>query len=460
MNIQDTIAASATPAGRSAIAVIRISGDECRQVISKIFKTSSSKPLSETPRFFSLGTILDPSTSETIDQGMAVFFAGPSSYTGEDMAEISSHGNPLIIERIMTVLNNLGIRTAEPGEFTYRAFLNGKMDLTQAEAVNALANAVTTLQAYSALEQMEGSFGEKIREWKDLILGIISRLEADIEFSDDTGDRFTGRETLAAEVRPLLTEVDKALEGCRLDDVLGKGADVVIAGRTNTGKSTLFNLLVHSERAIVTEIPGTTRDVITETIEIDGLPVRLHDTAGLKEYETALDREGVSRARRQISGADLIILMLDASSELTGEDFDIIEATKGRERIIVWNKADLDVKKENSVLPPDVSRETLKISALKGDGIADLKHSIASRLGWNHDEAESVPILHSGRQKDLLIRLHTSLEELLIEINGDFREEIASIHLHNSLKVLDDVLGMTSADEIYDRIFSQFCIGK
>lgn len=460
MNIQDTIAAPATPAGRSAVAIIRISGDECRSILSKIFKTSSQESLFETPQTLRLGIILDPRTGETLDQAMAVCFKAPASYTGENMAELSTHGNPLIVERVMTALNSLGVRTAEPGEFTYRAFLNGKMDLTQAEAVNALANAVTSIQARSAIGQIGGSFGDNIRKWKELTIDILSRIEADIEFAGDTGDRYAGRETAAEEVRTLLEEIDKALVGCRLDEVMGKGADVVIAGRTNAGKSTLFNLLLQSERAIVTEIPGTTRDVISETVEIEGFPVRLHDTAGLKEYESGLDREGVSRARRRISEADLIILMLDASAELTHDDFDIIEATKEQKRIIVLNKTDLGGQKTVSGLPEDVSRETLRISALKGDGIDVLIHSIVTRLGWNREKAESVPILHSDRQKELLIRLRASIEELLNEINSDFREEIASIHLNYAIKVLDDVLGVTSADEIYNRIFSKFCIGK
>lgn len=460
MNIRDTIAACATPAGRSAIAVIRISGDECSAILSKIFYPLSTQPLSETPRIYRTGRITDPVKRETIDKGMAVFFPGPASYTGEDIAEISSHGNPIVVDRIMTALNRLGARTAEPGEFTYRAFLNGKMDLTQAEAVNALTNAATTLQALSAVEQISGSFGDTIRLWREKIIDITSRLEADIEFSDDAGGRFAEKEALSAEASFLIAEADRALEGCRIGDLLGRGADVVIAGRTNTGKSTLFNRLVKSERAIVTDIPGTTRDVISETVELEGLPVRLHDTAGLREYEAALDKEGVNRARKMMAEADLIILMLDASSELTPEDLEIIESTNGRERIIVWNKGDLSTAVNGEKLPPDVSRETWIISALKGEGIGGLINTIISHLGWNRPETGSVQILHSKRQKDLLLRFRKALEALLEEINGDFREEIASIHLREALQMLDDVLGATSAEEIYNRIFSQFCIGK
>jgi len=459
MNIQDTIAAAATPAGRSAVAVIRVSGDECRVIISKIFKTDFKTSPSGSPRRQTVGRVIDPRTGETLDKAMLVFFEKPSSYTGEDMIEISTHGNPVILEKIIAVLNSLGVRTAEPGEFTYRAFLNGKMDLTQAEAVGALTNAATSIEARNALMQLKGNIGAKIREWKETILDISSRMEADIEFSGETGERYIEKSVLIERASFLKAEAERLLEGYRLGSVLKRGADVVIAGRANTGKSTLFNSLVRSSRAIVTNIPGTTRDVISESIEMEGMPVRLHDTAGLEEHEGPLEREGVSRAYQRIADADLVILLLDGSTELTDADRNALKATDGKKRIVALNKADIGRKTGNEQFPRNVSRETFSISALTGEGLDALKNAILAHLGWD-DATGSTPILQSERQRDLLLRFCAALNDLLAELEGDFREEIASIHLRSALKPLEEVLGAASADDLYDRIFSSFCIGK
>jgi tRNA modification GTPase len=459
MNIQDTIAAPATPHGRSAVAVIRVSGDECRNIISKIFKPDFKPSPDDSPRRETVGRIIDPHTGEILDRSMLVFFAAPASYTGEDMIEISTHGNPVITADIMTLLNSIGVRIAEPGEFTYRAFLNGKMDLTQAEAVGALAEASGSAETRSALAQMEGSIGSKLREWKDTMLDLSSRLEADIEFSGESGERYIEQATLIERAEALKADAGRMLDGYRLGGAVKKGAEVVIAGRANTGKSTLFNSFVKSSRSIVTDIPGTTRDVISESVEIEGFPVRLHDTAGLEEHEGPLEREGVNRAYKRIMEADVVILLLDGSAALTDADRNALDKTAGMKRIVAVNKTDIGLKMVIEQLPDDVSRETLCISALTGEGLETLKKTVLTRLGWG-DATGSTPILQSERQKDLLLRFDSALEGLITELKADFREEIASIHIRSALKPLEEVLGVSAADDIYNRIFSSFCIGK
>jgi len=460
MNINDTIAAIATPVGYSAIGMIRISGDRCKSIIGKLFVNETGIDPSAKPRQQVLGQIVDPLHETPIDRTVAVFMKAPNSYTGEDMIELSCHGNPLILEKIMSVLNSQGVRSAQEGEFTYRAYLNGKMDLTQAEAINRLAQAMTTAEVESALHQVDGELRDKINSWEDKLTGTISRLEAEIEFSADQAESFFDVEKEIAHLKAIFDEVDRLLKSYRFGSMLRHGVDVVITGRANTGKSTLFNLLLESDRSIVTDIPGTTRDVVSETIDIEGLPIRLHDTAGIEEHTGVMEKEGVKRARIRLEDADIILVLLDGSREYREKDKEILNITEGKKRIVLINKDDLEKHLNEGDIPEHVSRETIRVSALKNYGIDRLKKQIIKALGWKQPNTIDTPLLQSRRQKELLLRFKSALSKSIDTLKNDFSEEIAAIELRSALAPLGEVTGAFDIEGIYDRIFSNFCIGK
>jgi tRNA modification GTPase len=460
MNINDTIAAVATPDGYSALGMIRVSGDDVIETGRKVFRSKTGKDFKDNPRRPLLGFFLDPVKSTPLDTVLLTFFPSGSSYTGEEMLEISCHGNPLILERAVDILNSLGVRTAMPGEFTYRAYLNGKVDLSQAEGINRLAGALTLTEASSALSLAEGALGEKIKSWKKELVEMYSRLEGEIEFSGESGDSFFAPEEEKKRLSILLADLDEMLADYKFSAMMRAGVSVVITGRANSGKSTLFNLLLKSERSIVTDLPGTTRDVVSEMIEIEGLAVRLFDTAGIEEHEGETEKEGVRRARAHLREADLVILLLDSSRALTEGDREILDATGNMNRLIVLNKKDLKSKIGGSEITENVSRETLKISALKKTGIDALKKAFLRSLGWKQPADSSPVLLQSRRQKELLTRFKSSIESFLAELEKETGEEIATLYLRDALKPLDEITGQTEIEDVYNMIFSHFCVGK
>ncbi|MBN2135059.1 MAG: tRNA uridine-5-carboxymethylaminomethyl(34) synthesis GTPase MnmE [Acidobacteria bacterium] len=461
MRLDDTAAAIATSTGYAALGTIRISGGLVLSVIQQIFQPAFEITEEFPTRKPVLGHFIDINRNKPIDQVLLTFYKSPSSYTGEDMAEISFHGNPLILDKAMEILNSLGVRTAEPGEFTYRAYLYGKIDLTQAEGINNLAGALTLTEARAALESAMGGLKERISEWKTELIQMFSRLEGEIEFSEETEGTFFNLEDEMSHVEKILGELDDILGNYKYSRLLRKGVDVVITGRANAGKSTLFNRLLKTDRVIVTATPGTTRDVVSESIDLDGLPVRLYDTAGLEEHEGELEKEGVFRARKMSEEADFLIILIDGSKELTGEDLKIIENAGNKPGIIVFNKSDLSgTDNPEKKKLGDVSRETIQISALKDSGIDELKRNIINSIGWNRQEARSGILLQSRRQHELMLRFRHSLQAFLSSLSDDFREEISAIHLRDALKPLDEVTGAVNIEDVYNIIFSSFCIGK
>ena len=441
--MNDLIYALATPVG-GAIAVVRISGPGAEALLRRVFTGRGA------PREMAYGRVVD-GAGETLDEAMAAFFPAPRSYTGEDMAELYLHGGQVTVRRVLALLG-CHARSARPGEFTERAFLAGKMDLAQAEAVMDLINAGAERSAKSALAQLEGRLSVRIADVERELLDALSGLEAAIDYPEELEDDVTSAlpEVLAAAEREL-----QALAGAGLSGrVLREGARVAIVGRPNAGKSSLLNALAGAERAIVTQFAGTTRDVLEETVSMEGVPVTLYDTAGIRAADDPVERIGVERARLAAERADLLLVCFDAAAPLTEEDLALLRETEGRPRIAVCNKSDL---------PALWSAETLaaqgisacSVSAETGEGLAALRHAIAVRVAPEQESA----LVTNARHIEALQLAAASVAEARQNAGGAELELVAT-DLREALSALGQITGRTAAADLIERIFSKFCVGK
>lgn len=441
--MNDLIYALATPVG-GAIAVVRISGPGAEALLRRVFTGRGA------PREMAYGRVVD-GAGETLDEAMAAFFLAPRSYTGEDMAELYLHGGQVTVRRVLALLG-CHARSARPGEFTERAFLAGKMDLAQAEAVMDLINAGAERSAKSALAQLEGRLSARIAGVERELLDALSGLEAAIDYPEELEDDVTSAlpEVLAAAEREL-----QALAGAGLSGrVLREGARVAIVGRPNAGKSSLLNALAGAERAIVTQFAGTTRDVLEETVSMEGVPVTLYDTAGIRAADDPVERIGVERARLAAERADLLLVCFDAAAPLTEEDLALLRETEGRPRIAVCNKSDL---------PALWSAETLAaqgisactVSAETGEGLAALRHAIAVRVAPEQESA----LVTNARHIEALQLAAAAVAEARQNAGGAELELVAT-DLREALSALGQITGRTAAADLIERIFSQFCVGK
>ena len=441
--MNDLIYALATPVG-GAIAVVRISGPGAEALLRRVFTGRGA------PREMAYGRVVD-GAGETLDEAMAAFFPAPRSYTGEDMAELYLHGGQVTVRRVLALLG-CHARSARPGEFTERAFLAGKMDLAQAEAVMDLINAGAERSAKSALAQLEGRLSVRIADVERELLDALSGLEAAIDYPEELEDDVTSAlpEVLAAAEREL-----QALAGAGLSGrVLREGARVAIVGRPNAGKSSLLNALAGAERAIVTQFAGTTRDVLEETVSMEGVPVTLYDTAGIRAADDPVERIGVERARLAAERADLLLVCFDAAAPLTEEDLALLRETEGRPRIAVCNKSDL---------PALWSAETLAaqgisactVSAETGEGLAALRHAIAVRVAPEQESA----LVTNARHIEALQLAAAAVAEARQNAGGAELELVAT-DLREALSALGQITGRTAAADLIERIFSKFCVGK
>ena len=441
--MNDLIYALATPVG-GAIAVVRISGPGAEALLRRVFTGRGA------PREMAYGRVVD-GAGETLDEAMAAFFPAPRSYTGEDMAELYLHGGQVTVRRVLALLG-CHARSARPGEFTERAFLAGKMDLAQAEAVMDLINAGAERSAKSALAQLEGRLSARITDVERELLDALSGLEAAIDYPEELEDDVTSAlpEVLAAAEREL-----QALAGAGLSGrVLREGARVAIVGRPNAGKSSLLNALAGAERAIVTQFAGTTRDVLEETVSMEGVPVTLYDTAGIRAADDPVERIGVERARLAAERADLLLVCFDAAAPLTEEDLVLLRETEGRPRIAVCNKSDL---------PALWSAETLaaqgisacSVSAETGEGLAALRHAIAVRVAPEQESA----LVTNARHIEALQLAAAAVAEARQNAGGAELELVAT-DLREALSALGQITGRTAAADLIERIFSKFCVGK
>jgi tRNA modification GTPase len=437
----DTIVAVATPPGRGGIGVVRVSGAQAEAIARRL--VARGRPLE--PRRATFAHIA------TCDQIVATFFPGPHSYTGEDVVELSAHGSPIVLGEIVSAAMSAGARLAEPGEFTLRAFLNGRIDLPQAEAVADLIDAVTPLQARAAFDQLQGTLTEAIGEIDASLFDLIARLEASVDFSEE-GYHFVQPSELARALDELISRTASLVAEGRRGRLVREGLHVAIVGKPNVGKSSLFNALVGAPRAIVTEVPGTTRDLVTEVIDLEGLRVTLVDTAGLRSTDDVVEAEGVARARRAQVVADLLIVVVDGSLPLDGRDQEIAYQTADYKRVIVSNKSDLG---------KDPRADFLPISATTGAGLDVLRAGMARAL--DVELLSDPPAITNVRHIALVERAHDALLRARSAAGADgdtLSEEFVLADLQDARAAFEEISGRRTPEDVLAHIFSRFCVGK
>ena len=456
MNTTDTIAAIATPPGQGGVGIVRVSGSKVWKLADAIFQ-SSERPSQAKGGTFLHGKVIDAGGIE-IDEALCLIFRAPKSYTGEDTIEIQGHGGPVVLKKILRRCLEAGACMAEPGEFTKRAFLNGKMDLVQAEAVADLIHAQSDRAAQAALEQLEGGLSKKFNALYDGLMGIAADIETTLDFVEDElpGDVFP---TLGKKLDECFQGLETLLRTWDEGRLLREGARVVVMGRPNAGKSTLFNTLLGHDRAIVTELPGTTRDVLEETFVLDGVPLRILDTAGLRETECLIEQEGIRRARAHSAAADIALYLIDSSLPFSDEDEDDehLARLNSTRTVVVLNKTD----RKHSGFKFQVSGfQLLETSLINGAGIYELKAAISKKLGGISNAPAHAVI--SERHRDLLETARVELEQAREQLadGGELGAAPAAEHLRAALEVLGQVTGRVYHNELLDNIFSRFCIGK
>ena len=453
--IDDTIAAIATPTGRSGIGVIRLSGEDAQRIAATVCGCRSN---SLRDRTSSLRRVRHPRTGEVLDQAMVTYFRAPKSYTAEDVVEIGCHGSPVVLESVMAVLLESGARLATPGEFTMRAFLRGRIDLVQAEAIRDLIEAKTLYQARVARQQAEGSLSRRLKPTKELLVRLISLLEAGIDFADDDVPVLAA-EAIQAQLQPLVAVLQQMKAGFGRGRLLSAGLTVAVVGRTNVGKSTLFNTLVNQERAIVNESPGTTRDVVAEEAQLGGIPVRWLDTAGIRCSKDPVERIGIDKTREVLADADRLLLVLDGSVDLTDEDMRLLEELKQQACCLVVNKIDLPQRLPGEGMGP-VEAPVVRVSALTGEGVETLKQVLLEDLGQGKAMQQEGTLVTNFRQQERIDEALKALKRGVIAVEQGLPHEVILLDLHGALISLNQLTGETGIEDILGRIFQTFCVGK
>ena len=433
---------------------MRVSGTDALPLARQIFRASSEI---NTPNRAQFGHILDPQTNEPVDDAILTWFQAPHSYTGEDVVELSCHGSPVILARVLDLLLAGGARIAEPGEFTFRAFLNRKMDLAQAQAVRDIINAQTTYQARLATRQLEGAFSKQLTPLKQTLLEIIVHLESTVEFVEDD----ISPENLAhllGKLESVLAELQHLASTFEFGRFVKEGFDLAIVGRPNVGKSSVFNQLIGAERAIVTAIPGTTRDTLYESASISGVPVRLIDTAGIRETADVVESIGITRSHSAIADADIVLLTLDNSELLTEDDRRLLAEVPAERRIIALNKTDIAASLGETA--DESLTDAISISALTGNGLDELRQRIFTHLSGDAAiERDDILVTDARQQQAIRAALAELTEARDLIVIGEL-EEIILLKLHGGLAALGQITGETLMDDILGQIFSTFCIGK
>ncbi len=456
----DTICAIATPIGEGGIAIIRISGEKALEIADKIFVGKNKKDIKEMKTYtMRYGTIVDLDTEEIIDDVILSYMKGPRSYTGENVIEVNCHGGVVATNRVLNQIVKAGARIAEPGEFTKRAFLNGRIDLSQAEATMDIIKAKTELSMKSAMMQSRGALSREIGELRKYLLNVLALIEYAVDFTEDDEDVVD--DNLIAQIKDgiskTLSRINSLLKNADEGKIIRDGLNIVIVGKPNVGKSSLLNSLLREKRAIVTDIPGTTRDIIEEYINLDGIPIRITDTAGIRDTEDTVEKIGVERSKEKIEEADLVILMLDTSRELDEEDKVIIDAVKNKKYIALLNKVDLERKLSEDIIT-SLDR-TIEISAKTGFGIENLKEEIKNLFFNGEIDSESL-IISNTRHKQALYRSLENCNLALEKINLNEYLDLISIYITSAMKSLGEITGDELEEDLLNKIFSEFCCGK
>lgn len=476
--MQETIAAISTPFGRGGIGIIRLSGDQALDIADRVFK--GKKPVAQMKTHtINYGKVIDPESCEVIDEALLSVMKAPNTFTRENVAEINCHGGTVVLMRIMDLVLREGAVPAQPGEFTRRAFMNGRLDLSQAEAVIDIINAKTSESSRAAVEQLEGSISARIREVRGKLIELIAHIDVTVDYPEHDIEDVTGSEVYDT-VKIITAQLQDILKGFERGRIIREGISAVIAGKPNVGKSSLLNELSGKNRAIVTDIPGTTRDIIEEYIDIKGIPVRIIDTAGIRQTEDMVERIGVEKAEKAITMADLIIVMFDAATELDAEDIGIIEKTSGRKTLYVINKIDIVDKKsadeknvdnsgaeflENRLLEICGKKSTgdihiIKVSVKNREGIDSMGDAIYDMFSEGGAESSNEILLTNIRHKQLMASAASCLDDAVVAYENSIPLDFITIDLRNAADFLGQITGESVSEDVIQEIFSRFCVGK
>ena len=459
MFIDDTIAAIATAPGEGGIGIIRISGERSLPVAQSIFKSVTGKLIEDyNTRTLIYGTVVDG--EKVIDEALVAYMKGPKSYTGEDVIEINCHGGFISVKKILELILSKDVRLADAGEFTKRAFLNGRIDLSQAEAIIDVIKAKTDKAHEVAQSQLEGTLSKKIRELRFKVTEVLAHLEVSIDFAEEDVEEIT-YQTLEEKAIELRNEIKKLYDTAESGKILRDGLKTVIVGKPNVGKSSLLNSILGENRAIVTDIAGTTRDVIEEFVNIKGIPLKIVDTAGIRETEDIVEKIGVERSKESYNTADLVIMVLDSSRPLSQEDREILETLEDKKTIVILNKTDLPQEIELDELSKYVDCSSIiKISALQNEGIEELQDKIEAMVYKGSVKNSSSLMITNSRHKDALLKAYESINDAIIAIDQNMPYDFIEVDFKNIWDYLGYINGDTVREDLLDTIFANFCIGK
>ena len=459
MFIDDTIAAIATAPGEGGIGIIRISGEKSLQVAESIFKSVTGKLIKDyNTRTLIYGTIVDG--EKVIDEVLVAYMKGPKSYTGEDVIEINCHGGFISVKKILELILSKDVRLADAGEFTKRAFLNGRIDLSQAEAIIDIIKAKTDKSHEVAQSQLEGLLSKKIRELRFKVTEVLAHLEVSIDFAEEDVEEITYK-TLRENAEDLKNEIKKLYDTSESGKILRDGLKTVIIGKPNVGKSSLLNAILGENRAIVTDIAGTTRDVIEEFVNIKGIPLKIVDTAGIRETEDIVEKIGVEKSKESYNTADLVIMVLDSSRPLSQEDREILETLENKKTIVLLNKTDLEQQIDIDELSKYVDCSSIiKISALQYKGIEELQDKIEAMVYKGSVKNSSSLMITNSRHKDALLKAYESINDAINAIDQKMPYDFIEVDFKNIWDYLGYINGDTVKEDLLDTIFANFCIGK
>ena len=455
----ETIAAIATPPGEGGIAIVRVSGNQSKKIVCKLFRSLGNLDFWE-PRKIYYGRIFDPDNNDEIDEVLVSWFKAPKSFTAEDIVEISSHGGIYIVSKILKLIVRHGARLAEPGEFTKRAFLNGRLDLSQAEAISDLIKACSEKSLKIALSQLRGNLSQNINEIYQELLGVLSQVETAIDFPEE-GLLFETRKELIGKVQGVCEKLDRLIRSFDQGKIFREGAKIAITGKPNAGKSSLLNTLLKEDRAIVNPTPGTTRDSLEERIMIKDIHASIIDTAGFRFRPDSIEQEGISRTRNILEVSDLVLVVFDGSNSLDDNDRLVTEETISLPKIILINKSDLKNKLEIEQLPREFSKSPiLKVSAKDQTGIKELCEEIYKKIVSDKAVFRESDIIVRERHRDLLRQAFEALKIVCDTLKNNLSEEFVAVDINSALDSLGVILGKTFQEDLIDQIFNEFCIGK
>ncbi|GAB6092999.1 tRNA uridine-5-carboxymethylaminomethyl(34) synthesis GTPase MnmE [Furfurilactobacillus curtus] len=455
----DTIAAISTPPGEGAISIVRLSGEAALSTAQRVFKGRDLAQVAS--HTINYGHIIDPDTDEEVDEVMVSVMRAPKTFTREDVIEINCHGGIVATNRILQLLLSHGARLAEPGEFTKRAFLNGRIDLSQAEAVMDLIRAKTDRSMKVALNQLDGNLSTLIRQLRQDILDVLAQVEVNIDYPEYDDVETMTTKLLLEKAQDVKVRIGELLETAQQGKVLREGLATAIVGRPNVGKSSLLNHLLHEDKAIVTDVAGTTRDVIEEYVNVKGVPLKLVDTAGIHETDDKVEKIGVERSKQALATADLTLLVINGSESLTSEDRELIEETTGQKRIVILNKTDLPQQVDLANLQMLVGDDSvIGTSVLTNDGLSQLEDQIATLFFGGIENSQTTVMVTNARHIGLLKQASAALDDVMSGIAAGMPVDLVQIDMTRAWDLLGEITGDSVQDELLTQLFSQFCLGK